>query len=247
MSAPGNAPAFYISPPHACGYLDDRSAVTLFLDPTAPVDVPFYSRLARYGFRRSGAHVYRPRCPGCRACVPVRVPVAAFRPNRSQRRCLRGNADLERGMGPFGFDDEQFALYRRYMAWRHPGSSMDDADPDHYLACFGCDWSDIQTMTWHDGDTLVAVAIVDRLNDALSAVYTYFAPEAAGRSLGNLAVLEQVALAREAGLEWVYLGYWVGACDKMRYKTAYRPLEWFDEGRWRRLDAGRPEPVIQVT
>ncbi|RLA35501.1 MAG: arginyltransferase [Gammaproteobacteria bacterium] len=242
MSAPGDVPAFYVSPPHPCGYLPGRDAVTLFLDPTTRADVTIYTRLARYGFRRSGAHLYRPRCPGCQACVPVRLPVAAYQPNRSQRRCARGNRDLRLDTAPFRFDAAQFALYRRYMAWRHPGSAMDDADPDHYMACFASDWCASEALTWYDGDNLLAVAILDRLGDALSAVYTFFEPEEAARGLGNLAVLQQVAMAHEAELEWVYLGYWIRDCAKMSYKIGLRPLEWFDEGRWRRLEPGAPAP-----
>jgi arginine-tRNA-protein transferase len=243
MSAPGAIPTFYVSPPHDCGYLDGRDAVTLFLDPAARPDMPIYTRLAQYGFRRSGAHLYRPRCPGCQACVSVRVPVSSFRPNRSQRRCVRNNQDLRLEVVPFRFDEAQFALYCRYMAWRHPGSAMDDPDPDHYMACFASDWSTTEALAWHHDDTLLGVAIVDRLDDALSAVYTFFEPGAAARGLGNLAVLQQVELAKEAGLTWVYLGYWIEACAKMRYKIGFRPLEWFDEGRWCRLEPGAPPPA----
>lgn len=242
MSAPRDVPAFYVSPPHACGYLAGREAITLFLDPTAPIDVALYTHLAHYGFRRSGAHLYRPRCPGCQACVSVRIPVASFRPNRSQRRCLRGNRDLRLEVTPFDFDPEQFALYRRYMAWRHPGSAMDDSQADHYLACFASSWCATEAWTWYAGERLLAMAIVDRLGDALSAVYTFFEPTAAARGLGNLAVLEQVARARAAGLRWVHLGYWIGASPKMSYKIGFRPLEWFAEGHWRLLAPGAPPP-----
>lgn len=242
MSAPDDAPAFYVSPPHTCGYLDGRDAVTLFLDPARRPSMPLYARLAHYGFRRSGHHLYRPRCPGCSACVPVRVPVADFRPNRSQRRCLANNRDLRLECTPFGFDAAQFDLYLRYMAWRHPGSTMDDPDPDHYLACFDSSWCDTEAWSWFDGERLVAVAIVDRLADALSAVYTMSDPTEARRGLGNYAVLQQMELAHEAGYAWVYLGYWIGACEKMAYKLGYRPLEWFDSGHWRRLEHGDAAP-----
>ncbi len=243
MSAPDDAPVFYVSPPHACGYLEERDAVTLFLDPSRRPTTALYTRLAHYGFRRSGHHLYRPRCPGCQACVPVRLPVAAFRPNRSQRRCLAANRDLRVERAPFAFDAAQFDLYRRYIAWRHPGSSMDDPDPEHYLACFASAWCDTEAVSWYAGDRLLAVAIVDRLEDALSAVYTLFDPAAASRAPGNLAVLQQVADARAAGLDWIYLGYWIGACDKMAYKIGYRPLEWYDAGTWRRLERGDPVPA----
>ena len=128
------------------------------------------------------------------------------------------------------------------MAWRHPGSTMDDPDPDHYLACFDSSWCDPEAWSWFDGERLVAVAIVDRLADALSAVYTMSAPTEARRGLGNYAVLQQMELAHEAGYAWVYLGYWIGACEKMAYKLGYRPLEWFDSGHWRRLEHGDAAP-----
>ena len=243
MSAPHDALAFFISPPHDCGYLDDRDAVTLFLDPARRPTMPLYTRLAHYGFRRSGHHLYRPRCPGCQACVPLRVPVADFTPNRSQRRCLAANRDLRLERAPFGFDAAQFDLYRRYMAWRHPGSSMDDPDPEHYLACFASNWCDTEALSWYDGETLVAVAIVDHLADALSAVYTMSEPAAARRGLGNFAVLRQIELAQAAGLDRLYLGYWIGACTKMAYKIGYRPLELFADGRWKRLERGAPAPA----
>ncbi len=243
MSAPDDALAFFVSPPHACGYLEGRDAVTLFLDPARRPTTPLYTRLAHYGFRRSGHHLYRPRCPGCKACVPVRAPAADFVPGRGQRRCLAANRDLRLVRAPFAFDPQQFDLYRRYMAWRHPGSSMDDPDPDHYLACFASSWGHTESLSWYDGDRLLAVAIVDRLADALSAVYTMSEPAEARRGLGNFAVLRQIELAREAGLAWVYLGYWIGACDKMAYKIGYRPLEWFGNGRWRRLERGDPAPA----
>ncbi len=242
MSAPDDALAFYISPPHDCGYLDGRDAVTLFLDPARRPNMALYTRLAHYGFRRSGHHLYRPRCPGCQACVPVRVPVADFAPNRSQRRCLATNRELRMERAPFDYDTAQFDLYRRYMAWRHPGSSMDDPDPEHYLACFASSWCATEALNWYAGERLVAVAIVDRLDDALSAVYTMLDPAAARRGLGNFAVLRQIELAREEGFAWVYLGYWIGACRKMAYKSDYRPLECFRDGRWRRLEPGDPAP-----
>ncbi|MDX1594421.1 MAG: arginyltransferase [Gammaproteobacteria bacterium] len=242
MSAPHDVPTFFVSPPHTCGYLEGREAVTLFLDPARRPTRPLYAHLARHGFRRSGEHLYRPRCPGCSACVPVRVPVDVFQPNRSQRRCLAGNRDLHLERRPFAFDEAQFELYRRYMAWRHPGSSMDDPEPDHYLACFASSWGETETFSWYAEERLVSVAIVDLLEDGFSAVYTMFDPCAARRGPGNFAVLRQVELARDAGLDWVYLGYWIGASPKMAYKIGFRPLEWYGDGRWHRLDPGAPVP-----
>ncbi|HEY5789942.1 MAG TPA: arginyltransferase [Gammaproteobacteria bacterium] len=242
MSRLRQLPAFFLSPAHACGYLPGREAVTLFADPHATPSPELYAHLARFGFRRSGEHLYRPRCPDCTACVPVRVPVHGFAANRSQRRNARANATLEPALQPFGFDPEQFALYRRYMAWRHPGSSMDDADPGHYLACFASSWCDTAALTLRADGRLVAVAVTDRLGDAWSAVYTYFDPALAARGLGTHAVLRQLEGARQAGCSHLYLGYWIAACAKMRYKAGFRPLEWFSDGHWLRLAPGAPLP-----
>ncbi len=136
--------AFYATPPHPCAYLDGRQAITLFADPRAPMTPTLYSRLAEYGFRRSGEHVYRPQCPHCQACVSVRVPVAAYRPNRSQRRIWKRNSDLSAARVEDVSGDEYFRLYRRYMSTRHAGGSMDDASIESYLGFLSAGWSE----TW---------------------------------------------------------------------------------------------------
>jgi arginine-tRNA-protein transferase len=164
--------------------------------------------------------------------VPARIPVHEFQPNRSQQRNRRSNAGLQVRLDKFVFSYQQFALYRRYMQWRHPGSSMDDDNAEHYQACFASRWCETLTLTVHAGRRLVAVAITDRLEDGLSAVYTYFEPELAVCGLGTFAVLEQIEAARAAGLAHLYLGYWIEASPKMRYKTHYHPLELFRGGHW---------------
>jgi len=237
-------PAFYISPPHDCGYLPGREAVTLFADPHNRTTPALYTKLAHYGFRRSGEHLYRPRCPGCQACVPTRLPVDDFAPNRSQRRNLSANTGLRLTSQPFAFDSGQFDLYRRYMQWRHPGSTMDDDSQQHYVECFSSQWCHTTTLTLHDDRRLVAVAITDRLGDALSAVYTFFDPDYAAAGLGTLALLHQIETARRERLAYLYLGYWIGASAKMHYKLRFRPLEWFADGRWLRLAAGEQEEAL---
>ncbi|RME35281.1 MAG: arginyltransferase, partial [Gammaproteobacteria bacterium] len=176
--------------------------------------------------------VYRPQCEGCRACVPVRVPVERFRPDRRQRRCLRANADLEiTERGP-EFDPEHFALFERYLAARHAGGGMDQPTREDYLGFIRADWSDTLLYEFRLKDRLLAVAVVDRLPDALSAVYTFFEPAGSRRGLGRHAVLSEIRLAREAHLKWLYLGYWISGCAKMRYKNEYRPLEYLGPGGW---------------
>ena len=225
----------YHSVEHACGYFGDRAARDLVLDPRDPGLAEAYPVALGLGFRRSGGHVYRPRCPECRACVPVRLNVHEFRPDRSQRRCLRDNADIETCMVPATRTDENFALYRRYLESRHPGGGMsgsDEADFDQFVAS---EWSPTRFMQLSRDGRLVGVAVTDVLPDALSAVYTFFDPDERGRGLGTLAILLQIEHARRNGLEFLYLGYWIAGHPKMDYKARFRPLQELDGASWKDL------------
>lgn len=226
---------FYVTAPHACSYLPEREAVTLFADPSERLDNGLYSRLSLLGFRRSGAHLYRPHCATCRACVPVRIPVAEFTPDRAQRRAWARNRGVEVQEGPVRYEDEHFALYRRYIRSRHPGGGMDNDAPENYLSFISSPWSATRLYEFREEGRLLAVAVTDHLADGLSAVYTYFEPDEPRRSLGVFAVLWQVEHARRLGLAHVYLGYWIRETRKMAYKARFRPLEAFDGHRWRRL------------
>ena len=225
---------FYSSFPHPCSYLPDREAVTLFVDPEARMNMATYQILSQVGFRRSGEHIYRPHCGSCHACVPVRIPVAAFVPNRCQRRCQLRNEDLELVIRPAEFNESHFRLYRDYMQARHPGGSMDSSDPDAYRRVMRANWSDTVLFEFRKGKKIVAVAVVDQCNDSLSAVYTFYEPEQSRRSLGVYAILSQIQQARDSGRDWVYLGYWNPEAPKMAYKTHYQPLEYFDGLIWRK-------------
>lgn len=225
---------FFATPPHPCSYLPAREATTVFADPRARIDGRVYSKLARYGFRRSGAHVYRPQCVSCAACVPVRVVVDEFKPRRNDLRALKRNADLTLVSRPAGFDPAHFDLYRRYIAQRHPGGGMDNPEPSSYLGFLTTPWASTRFLEFRAASRVLAVAVVDELDDALSAVYTFFDPDAASRSLGRYAVLREIELARARGSRWLYLGYWIEGCAKMAYKVHYQPLEYFIGGDWRR-------------
>ncbi len=227
--------AFYATPEHPCSYLASRTARTLFADPSVRLDNHIYSRLTLYGFRRSGRHIYRPSCPACDSCVPVRIPVREFRPNRSQRRAWARNQDMTVVALEPVFRQAQFDLYRRYVAARHPGGGMDSADPAQYLEFLTSDWSDTIFYEFRLQERLVAVAVTDRLEHGLSAVYTYFDPQLPRRSIGTFAVLCQIEECRRQELECLYLGYWIQESPKMAYKAGFWPLEQFREGSWLRL------------
>jgi arginyl-tRNA--protein-N-Asp/Glu arginylyltransferase len=225
-------PAFFASPPHACHYLPGRQAVTLFADPRAPLGPSVYAELIDHGFRRSGQYLYRPRCPGCQECIPVRIPVGRFRSSRKDRRTWARNQDLRVSRLAPAYQDEHFALYRRYVTARHPRGGMDEADPARYMEFLVSSWCDTEFYEFRTGSSVLAVAVVDRLPQGLSAVYTFFEPGEAQRSLGRYAILWEIETARREGLPWLYLGYWIRDCPKMSYKSEYRPLQAYRNGRW---------------
>ena len=223
---------FLATPEHACSYLPDREATTLFVDPGQPKDPVLYSVLSRYGFRRSGRHIYRPRCRSCQACVPVRVPVAGFRPRRSQQRAWRANRDLRVAERKPEFLSEHFELYRRYVNHRHPGGGMENPTPAEYMEFLTSPWSDTVLFEFRSPERLVAVAAADVLANGLSAVYTFFDPECARHSPGVYAILWEIGEARRRGLDWLYLGYWIADAPRMRYKREYQPQEHLLNGHW---------------
>ena len=221
---------------HPCGYWPERTARDLVLDPRDPRLPQFYAQALQWGFRRSGDIVYRPHCQGCRACVPVRIPVAEFQPNRSQRRCQARNADIETRVLPAERTDEQLALYQRYLHARHPQGGMDGhgaAEFDQFLVG---SWTRGRFLELRAGGRLLAVAATDMVDDALSAVYTFFDPDQAARGLGTLAILQQIDWALRDGRRHLYLGYWIDGHGKMDYKRRFRPLESFDGRSWHPLD-----------
>ncbi len=214
-----------------CGYLPRRLSRSAFVAPHTPMTAEVYGALIANGFRRSGDYAYRPACSQCKACVPVRVPIAAFKPNRTQRRCLKRNADLRierRSM----LDDEAFALYRRYLLARHPFGGMDADDAKAFHEFLGSSWGVTEFWCFYEGTVLCMVAVVDRLPQGLSAVYTFYDPDQASRSLGTYAVLSQLATAETEGLDYLYLGYWVAGSATMDYKRLFEPLEQFDGSGW---------------
>lgn len=224
----------YTTFPHPCSYLPGREATTLFIDPRQSISQELYTRLSEIGFRRSGDHVYRPHCARCTACIPSRVPVAAFSRGRSLERIWRRNQDLSVQEADSIFDDETFALYQHYIEVRHADGDMHPPDRDQYQAFLNNGLGCTRYFKVHEGQDLIAVIVSDQMDDGLSAIYTFYNPDPqyAKRSLGSFAVLYQLELARQQQLEFVYLGYWIQNCDKMNYKARFKPLELLTAGNW---------------
>ena len=228
---------FFRTPAHPCSYLEGQQAATLFVDPQTRLDVALYSELSRLGFRRSGDYLYRPHCEGCQACIPARVRVADFQPRRRHKRLMQRNADLRVSEEPARYTREIYRLYARYIDQRHGDGDMYPPSEEQFTSFLTCDWADTRFHCFRDGDDqLLAVAVTDHLDDGLSAVYTFFDPDRGERGLGVNALLWQIQASHRRGLPYLYLGYWIRQCQKMRYKSQYRPLEVLIQGQWRELE-----------
>lgn len=222
----------YTTYPHSCSYLEEQEATTLFVDPRQEIDQGLYSNLSVLGFRRSGNHLYRPHCSSCDACIPARIPVKRFKPNRNQKRALKRNTDLEVEVTSDIRDHSAFGLYQRYIEQRHADGDMYPPDREQYQSFLDNAWECTRYYRFYHGGQLTAISVVDELLDGLSAIYTFFDPELVDRSLGRYAILWQIERTRELGLDYLYLGYWIKNCRKMSYKSEYRPLELYLNGRW---------------
>lgn len=227
---------FFISPEHPCNYLEQAVARTLFVDPDAAVTMQDYGYLLEAGFRRSGENIYRPACDTCQQCIPLRIPVNQFKPRRNQRRNWKENQGLSVSILKSQFKEEHYQLYRSYMESRHPGGGMDEDDPEAYLRVISSSWSDTLLYEFRDAGKLVAVAVADEFKNALSAVYTFFAPDYHSRSLGRFAILYEIKQAQISEKDWLYLGYWNPQCKKMAYKNDYHPHEIYQNMRWVNID-----------
>lgn len=219
---------------HICGYFHERVARDLVMDPRDP-RLPFaYPTALSWGFRRSGDILYRPHCQACSACIATRICVAEFVPDRSQRRCVKRNADLEVRILPAKRNDEHFALYKRYLKARHSDGGMQEHGPVEFDQFLVGTWSDTRFMEVRrrEDSRLLAVAVTDRVPDALSAVYTFYDPLETERSLGTFCVLSQIEWAKRDGRQFLYLGYWIEGHGKMDYKRRFQPSQGFYNGRW---------------
>lgn len=221
-----------ITGPHPCSYLDGEQAQSVFVKPSFRLNTAIYSQLIAHGFRRSGDDVYSPHCAQCSQCVPVRIPVAQFKPNRRQKRCLQRNLQTAVIIKPAVFEQAHYDLYLRYQKQRHAEGNMANTSTDEYIRFLGSSWCNTQFVEFFCAGELAAVAIVDCFDNALSAVYTFFDPKFSNYSLGVYAVLWQIQYAQKQSLDWLYLGFWIADCQKMNYKNQYQPLQGYINQQW---------------
>jgi len=224
---------FYGTVPQPCPYLAGRVESKIVTELSGPAAAALHDRLVVAGFRRSHGVAYRPACRGCDACVPVRVPVEGFTPNRTQRKVLRRTRDLVAHELPARATREQYGLFRRYQRHRHRDGGMALMGARDYRDMVEDSNVDTRIVEFRDASgRLVAVSLTDVVADGLSGIYKFFDPDDSARSPGVAIVLWHIARARALGLPYVYLGYWIADCAKMAYKADYRPLEALRFGGW---------------
>ncbi|MBT5331856.1 MAG: arginyltransferase [Porticoccaceae bacterium] len=220
--------------PHDCSYLKGAIATTEFVSPEENIGIQTYQAINDAGFRRSGAHFYRPSCGSCTECKALRVQVESFAPTKSQKRILRKNSDLEIRITSSPDADGYFELYQEYIQERHQDGDMYPPDREQFdnFICTPKDWTRfIEFYT----DELVMVAVCDFLPRGLSAIYSFFDPKHSGKSLGSYAILAQIDIANKLELPFLYLGYWIEESEKMNYKNRYNPCEILENKDWRSL------------
>ena len=227
---------FYTTAPLPCPYLPGRTERKVVTEIAGPDAEPLHDRLSRAGFRRSHNIAYAPVCPGCNACVPIRIPIATFQPDRSLRKVLKANDGVIGHDVPARATAEQYQLFQQYQRARHGDGDMATMSFYDYRAMVEDTPIDTFLVEFRDADeTLIGVCLTDRLGDGLSAVYSFYAPNLEKRSLGTFTILWLVERARMQGLPHVYLGYWVPESRKMAYKARFRPSEILMGGSWREL------------
>jgi arginine-tRNA-protein transferase len=225
---------FGLTQPGPCSYLPDQQEQLLVLMPDEPISAELYQQLLTLNFRRSGEQSYTPRCPACNACQSVRINPQQWQPSRSQRRLLnkatRGNlqyrlvtkADFER----------YFPLFAAYIAYKHDDGVMFPATEEQLSTMLACNWLEVSFLEIYQDGQLASVTIVDKVAGSYSAVYTFFSREYQQFSPGKLAIIFLLQRARLDNIPFVYLGYWVNACQKMAYKAEFLPQQRFIQGHW---------------
>lgn len=234
------APQFYVTAPQACPYLDGRRERKLFTALQGEHANTLNNTLSKQGFRRSQNVLYRPSCAECSACLSARIRVADFKKSRSQKRAEKRNSHLEREATSPWATEEQYDLFRKYLDSRHANGGMADMDIFEFAAMIEETPVKSRVIEYWDRrepsqPELIATCLTDVLDDGLSMVYSFYDPDMRNSSLGTYVILDHVRIAMEAGLPYVYLGYWVPGSPKMGYKSGFSAVEIFRKGEWQDL------------
>ncbi len=224
---------FFSTAPLSCPYLPNRTERRIVTELLGRDAVALHDGLSAAGFRRSHNIAYAPACPECQACRAVRVLAEEFKLSRSQNRILKRNGDLLDQRVSIKATPEQFELFVAYQESRHSGGDMSKMDFRDYQALVEDTPVDTNLVEFRlPNDTLAAVCLLDRVDNGLSAVYSFYQTSLKRRSLGSYMILWLIDQARILGLDHVYLGFWIAGCAKMSYKEKFQPLEIWTVNGW---------------
>lgn len=227
-----------------CPYLRERISRLPLRLPSRPLtQVELDERLAR-GDRRQGFVLYKPNCPSCSACEAIRIDVAAYQPNTTQGRMLRrGDRELTMRVGPPSVDQRRVDIYNAHKAGRGLRDGQPPIDTDGYRDFLVASCCDTFELSYWLGATLIGVAIVDRSETSLSAVYCCYDPAYSRYGIGTYSILKQLELCRQWGLGHLYLGLYIAECSTMTYKARFLPHERLVGGHWVTFEApAQPTP-----
>ncbi len=229
---------FYVTTPYKCGYLPNKLAQSLIAAPHHLVDSQVYSGLITQGFRRSGKFAYRPHCETCNACIPIRLMLSEFSPNRSQKRAFKQHADLNAFIIPLTFSQNHFELYNNYQHLRHTdednlnqSSPKDEAEQYRQFLC----QSNVESLMieFREANNQVKiVSVIDVVHDGVSAVYTFYDATDSKASYGTYSIIWLAEWTKNLNLPYLYLGYWIQENQKMAYKQQFKPQEKLIDGEW---------------
>lgn len=226
---------FGLTAPERCSYLPGQQEQVVFLLPDHPIDAQLYQQLLQHNFRRSGNDVYRPHCPACQQCQSVRLTVSNFAPDRRQRRILQRAKRAHFHTRLVAPSSNYYPLYQRYINARHADGAMYPPSPEQLDSLLHCNWLPVKVLEIYHQQQLIAVTVVDVLDKALSAVYTFYHPDYQHYSPGVLAILGLIEQAQQKQKAYLYLGYYVADCAKMAYKAEFQPQQRFSAEKWQTI------------
>ena len=217
---------FYGTSPQICAYLPHKDEKKIITEISGPNSDELNFILTNSGFRRSHRTAYRPACNTCNACIPVRIDVDKYLPNRSIKRAKKKAQDLSCTERPPIATREQFDLFNKYQRVRHYDSDMATMNFSEFRSMI--EDTPVKTYIYEFRDynnNLIAASLTDKVNDGLSGIYKFFNPEREKDSLGTWMIDWHIEETRRLNLKYVYLGYWIKESPKMAYKSKFTGLE----------------------
>jgi arginine-tRNA-protein transferase len=223
---------FYTTTEYNCSYIDKMDAQSLVVTPYKSINQNTFQDLIEKGFRRSGQYIYKPNCKSCTACIPIRLSVKKFLPSKTQKRTYKKHGYFTIREAPLSFKKNHFDLYLKYQNNRHSFINNEQNNLDEYNDFLIKSNVKSKFIEFWDGDLLKIVSIVDILSDGISAVYTFYDPDDDKVSYGTYSIVWLINWCKAQQLKYIYLGYWIGECNKMKYKTNFKPYELYIKGYW---------------